>query len=117
MKQITPIKIYNIVGSGLCVDPEDADKIYGLVLNELKNDKRVNISFENVEVITTAFLNTAIGKLYNDFDEDFIIENIKYSELNPDYNELLSRVQVNAKLYFKNRETFESVIKETLAEV
>jgi len=66
------IKIYSITGSEFCVEAEDGEKVFMLIYKALKEKKKVELSFQNVELLTTAFLNSAIGKLYKDFTEQEI---------------------------------------------
>ena len=56
------IDIFNIVGQKDCTLPEDGDKVFNSLKRALEENKKIVISFQNVEKLTTAFLNNAIGK-------------------------------------------------------
>ncbi len=110
------INIINIVGSPFCVEADDGQKIYNLIVKSFKEKKRVVLSFLNVELLTTAFLNTAVGQLYKDFSEDFIKEHLSVEEISQSGKVSLKRVVETAKLFYKNPELMEQSIKEVLDE-
>jgi hypothetical protein len=64
------INVFNSVGNPFCVEVDDGQKINDLIVKVLKEGKKVKLSFQNVEMLTTAFLNSAVGQLYRDFSED-----------------------------------------------
>ncbi|HNW81502.1 MAG TPA: STAS-like domain-containing protein [bacterium] len=115
MKEIT-IKIFNTVGSSSCVAADDGQKVFDLIKEGLRKGQKILLSFQNVEFITTAFLNTAIGQLYRDFDENTIKNSLRVEHLSNDDMVRFKRVTDTAKLYYKNPEKLENSIKEVLGE-
>ncbi|MFA5519723.1 MAG: STAS-like domain-containing protein [Spirochaetota bacterium] len=115
MREIT-ISVFNIVGNPFCVDAEDGEKVYSLLKKALNEDQKIKISFQNVEMLTSAFLNTAIGQVYRDFKEDIIKSNLSVEYLSPEDMALLKRVNSTAKLYYKNPERMQNSIDEILGE-
>lgn len=67
-------------------------------------------------MLTSAFLNTAIGLLYKDFSEEDVKEYLKVADLSPTDTALLKRVVETAKMYYKNPERIEQSVKEILEE-
>ena len=112
----TKINIKNIVGSSVCVEAEDGQKVYNLIVKAFKEKKKVILSFLNVELLTTAFLNTAIGQLYKDFSEDFIKEHLSVKEMSQSGLVSLKRVVETAKIYYKDPDSIEQSIKDILGE-
>lgn len=110
------IDIFSIVGQKDCTLPEDGDKVFNALQRVLKEDKKVLISFKNVEKLTTAFLNNAIGKLYKEFDEEKIKQSLSVEEISDSGKVRLKRVVTNAKNYFKNPDKMRESIKEILGE-
>lgn len=55
------ISVYGIVGNSLCVSAKDGEKVYKKIREVLEKGKKVELSFLNVQLLTAAFLNTAIG--------------------------------------------------------
>ena len=67
-------------------------------------------------MLTSAFLNTAIGQLYRDFQEDSIRSSLSVEHLSSEDKALLKRVTSTAKLYYNDPERMENSIKEILGE-
>jgi len=115
MKEAININIYNVVGKNLCVEAEDGEKVFNLVKKALNSDKNVAISFKNIEMLTSAFLNTAIGQLYKYFSEEEIKSRLFIIDIEPEDRALLKRVISTAKLYYRNKnKEFEDSIKEIM---
>ncbi len=110
------VNVFNIVGYADCTLPEDGDKIYAILEKAIIENKKVLISFKNVERITSAFLNNAIGKLYGKFDENTLKQSLAIEEMSNSGKVLLKRVISTAKVYFKNPNKMKESIKEILGE-
>lgn len=108
--------VYQIVGSGLCIEVYDGKKVYDVIAKLLTQKKNVILSFMNVRVLTTSFLDSAIGLLYNDFSEEYIKKHLKIAELSPADIDLFKRVVENAKSFYKNPERLEQSVKEIIEE-
>ena len=106
--------IFGVVGSRLCVASGDGQKIYDRLEAAFKANQGIVLSFRNVTVLTSAFLNAAIGQLYGTFSEEQIRALLKVEDMEQDDLGLLKRVVDNAKLYFKNPEKFNQAVRETL---
>jgi len=110
------ISIINTVGSSFCIEAEDGQKVYVQIKKALDEKRKVIISFLNIEMLTTAFLNTAIGHLYNDYPEEVIKENLSVENLSPSGIVSLKRVIETAKLYYKNPDAMQNSINDILGE-
>ena len=108
------ISMFEIVGGSLCVASSDGQKIYDRLAAALKADRHVVISFNKVTTLTAAFLNAAIGQLYGTFSEEKIRSLLKVKDVGSVDLALLKRVVGNAKLYFKDPQKFDQVVRETL---
>ena len=60
------IGIYAITGDSFCVAAEDGEKVFAQIKKALLKGKKIDISFLNVKMLTSAFLNTSIGKVYGE---------------------------------------------------
>jgi hypothetical protein len=56
------LNIFAIVGDPFCVAAEDGEKVLNQIRTGFKGKKKITLSFQNVEMLTSAFLNTAVGK-------------------------------------------------------
>ena len=96
------ISIVNIIGDVHVFEAEEGEKVFNIIVKVLNEGKGVVISFLNVEFITTAFLNTAIGQLYKSYSEEFIKEYIEVEDISNSGFIALKRVVQTAKLYYKD---------------
>jgi hypothetical protein len=110
----TTLSIYQIVGNEICVEADDGVKVYDKIKVFLVQKKPVILSFLNVKMLTSAFLNTAIGQLYKDNSENDIKSLLSVKDLSSDYVQLLERVVKNAKQFYENPEKMEKSIQEAL---
>lgn len=104
------IDIKEVLGSSRAVSAEKGLIVYEKIFNEIDNGKVVELDFTNVTDLTTAFLNVAIGHLYNNFKPEQLnlqLRLINYSSLD---GYLIKKVIQRVKM--KNKELFEKNIKE-----
>jgi hypothetical protein len=92
----------------------DGEKVYKKIKEALDRNKRVELSFLNVELLTSAFLNAAIGKLYGDFSAEKIRKSLFLRSISAEDRELIKRVVSMAKMYYKDPELLAKAIKEFL---
>lgn len=113
MKNIE-ISIYSIVGNNFCVDSSDGEKVFDVIKIVLDEGNTVTLSFLNIDMLTSAFLNTAIGQLYGAFDWDKIKNSLSLKDISEDDKLLLKRVVTTAKAFYKNREKMEKIENDIL---
>ena len=110
------IRVYEVVGSPLCVASDDGQRVFEQIERSLREHRNVAVSFHNVESLTSAFLNAAIGQLYATFTPDQIRAALRVDDMQPDDLALLKRVVDTAKEYFKDPERFKRAAREVLGE-
>lgn len=108
------INIVNVVGDTYCVEADDGQKVYELIRKVFSENRKVVLSFLNVEMLTTAFLNTAIGQLYRDFSEEVIRENLSVENVSQSGLVSIKRVVDTAKLYYKDPDAMQRSIDDIL---
>lgn len=108
--------VFKIVGSPLCVASNDGIKVYEQVRDAIEHNHPVELSFKNVQSLTSAFLNAAIGQLYGKFTEQTIRTYVTTADMAPDDLTLLTRVEETAKAYFKDRERIQAAEKRALGD-
>lgn len=111
MEDIT-INIVNAIGDVYGVEAEDGQKVFELIVKAFNDKKKVILSFQNIEMLTTAFLNTSVGQLYKDHTEAFIKENLTVSDISESGKVALKRVVDTAKLFYKDPEALKRSIDE-----
>ncbi len=110
------ISIVGIVGSPFCVEAEDGQRVYELIRKAIFEKKKITVSFINVKMMTSAFLNTAIGQLYRDSTEDDIRNYLSVEDISEDDLVLLKRVVDTAKLFYNSGDEIGQTINEILGE-
>ena len=113
MEKSVTISVFEVIGSPLCVASDDGQKVYDRLVAALNENLRVSLSFRNVSALTSAFLNTAVGQLYGEFEEDQIRKLLQVENIEPDDIALLRRVVATAKQYFQDKTTFRQALLET----
>ena len=61
------ILISKIINGEFAVSPEDGKAVYELIYDQIKKKNKVDLDFTGIDIMTTAFLNNAIGALYKNF--------------------------------------------------
>ena len=111
------INIVNTIGDRFGVEAEDGQKVFDLIIKAFHDKKKVTLNFQNIEMLTTAFLNTAVGQLYKEYSEEYIKENLKLSKDMSDSSKVaLKRVVDTAKLFYKDPEALKRSIDEIIEE-
>jgi len=115
MKEIKII-IFVQISSSAAVSTDDGGLLFERIVKVLENDARVILDFHNIELITSTFLNAAIGQLYSKYDSPLLRKHLKVKNLaNEDLN-LLKKVVDRAKDYFKDKERMEKNISKVLGD-
>lgn len=113
----TPLSVTQIAGTGICVSLEDGNRVHERIFSQLQAGNRVILSFFGVTRMTTAFLNAAVGQLYNEFDDQTVRDLLVPEDGTPqDQLRLLKRVADNAKLFFANQERARAILSDELDE-
>jgi len=108
------IRVFEVVGSPLCVASDDGQKVHDQIAAALRAGRKVELSFQNVSSLTSAFLNAAIGQLYSEFSEEEIKANLSVIDASQDDLLLIKRVVDRAKEYFRDPAPFEMAAAEIL---
>ncbi len=110
------INIVNAVGDTFCIEAVDGEKVFALIKKALAEKRKVTLSFLNVEMLTTSFLNTAIGQLYRDFSDEYIKENLSVENISQSGLVSIKRVVDTAKLYYKDPDAMQRSINDILGD-
>lgn len=71
------LKVKEIIKTDMAVSVEDGDLLFEKIVEYVKNDINIELDFSELDLITTAFLNNAFGKLYSIFSPDTLNKHIK----------------------------------------
>jgi hypothetical protein len=101
---VAHVSVIAQVGSPICVAAEDGQRLNRAIAASIQRGDVVALSFKGVTRLTTAFLNAALGQLYNEFGEQQIREQIRIEDADAMALSLLKRVIDRAKIFFQNRD-------------
>lgn len=110
----TTINIVNTIGDVYGVEAEDGQKVYELVKKAIDGGHKVILSFLNIEMLTTAFLNTAIGQLYKDYSEEQVKLHLQVIDISDSGKVALKRVVDTAKLFYSDPDALQRSINDIL---
>ncbi len=113
MNEIT-IKVFEKVGSGAAVSSEIGRSIYSIIEGALEQGHIAVLDFENINIITSAFLNSSIGRLYHRYSSEELQSYVKLLNMSDDDRILLKKVTDRAKEYFLNKEKLDNIIDNSL---
>jgi hypothetical protein len=97
------LNVRDIVGSEICTSIEEGNKIFSLIKDAIDENKQITVSFDDVTVLTSDFVSSAIGQIYDHFNENTIREYFKCQGSDYDHFLLIKRVIANSKKHFKNK--------------
>lgn len=103
------IIIQEIINGDIAVSTSDGDLIYNLLNEYLLSNKTITVDFAGISIMTTAFLNAAIGQLYSNpaFTDAFLNKYLNLKNVEKDDRILFSEVVKRAKEYFRDKDRFD----------
>lgn len=108
------IQVRTVINSPFCIDAADGQKIYELLHKALTEKKAVTLSFKGIELLITAFLNTAVGQLFKDFTEEEINLYLSKTDLDVQFEPVWDKVITGAPIFYAHQEKMENDIKDVL---
>lgn len=100
------IRLVDLAGDDYCVDLDDAERARDALAVLLRDHAELELSFEGVNLVTTAFLNVAIGELYGEFPIDDLQVRLQPVDIAPDDRALWELVVHRAVDFYRDPEGF-----------
>jgi len=104
---IMHLLVKDIINSELAVSADDGNKVFDNINSALKERSIVELDFKGVTIMITAFLNSAIGRLYETYQSDFLNDYLKLVNVAPEDRILFRKVVQRAQEYFLDKKGFE----------
>ena len=101
------IKINEVIDGNFAVTTDDGNLVFNLIDKNLSNHVKVKLDFSEIVVLTTAFLNAAIGQLYSKYKSEEISPYLKLINVADEDKILFKKVTERAKEYFADKKGFE----------
>ncbi|WP_310603358.1 STAS-like domain-containing protein [Anaerosporobacter sp.] len=94
------LKIIDVIGTKAADDDSKGNVAFNKISELSQSNKEILVDFEGVELVNTAFLNNAIGKLFNPREFDLVKCQIRIINLSDDMMTLLKESVKVAKLKY-----------------
>ena len=78
------IQLIETIGSD-CTSLDQGEKVYRLLLGELKDKKTVEVGFQGVETLFSPFLMGCMGKLLGHFEKEVLMQRLAFCNISPDH--------------------------------
>ena len=105
--EVQQLKIIDIIHRETAVSSDDGDIVYTLIISYFKKKCIVVLDFSGITILTTAFLNSAIGQLYNTYSSGQLNTRLRLKNVANEDKILFKKVIERAKEYFANKKGFE----------
>jgi len=99
--------VKEIINGDAAVSSDDGDILYTRIIESIRANYTVSLDFSGISIMTTAFLNSAIGQLYNDYTSEQLNNSLKLENVAEEDKILFKKVIERAKEYFFNKKGFE----------
>lgn len=108
------IKISEHTATNLAVAADEGEKVYQMIVKLLSDYQTIVLDFSDIALLTTAYLNGAIGQLYKDYTSQDLSERLKLVNVSQDDLILFKKVTNRAKEFYKNEETFGQTVQSVI---
>lgn len=108
------IKINNYITLNQGITPDEGKPLYEIIAKNLAGGNHVKLDFDGVSLLTTAFLNVAIGTLYKDYSSEQLNSMLDIVNIDNDMAARIKKVTTNAKAFYENQERFNEIVEEVL---
>jgi hypothetical protein len=114
MSEPIQIRVLDVIGRPLAVDTADGQRVHDKIAPLLRDGTKVLLSFDGINMVITAFLNTAIGQLYGEFPEDKVDSLVEVRNLLPVFQSTLDKSYELSKAFFRNPDRLKKAIQEVM---
>lgn len=94
------------------VTPDEGKPICDKIKDYFNQGEVVELNFAGVKLMTTAFLNVAIGDLYGEFSSEVLKEKLKIVNISDDDARRIKKVTDTAKLFYADKESFNKSVED-----
>lgn len=101
------LRIKDIIRGDFAVTTDDGDSVFKILDGYFEKGEKTILDFSEIYILTTAFLNAALGQLYSKYTSEDIAAHLKLENVNDSDKLLFKTVTQRAKEYFANKEEFE----------
>ncbi len=115
MANIT-IKVNDYLTCNKGITPDEGEQIFKELTIAFSKGQKVVLDFVGVEMMTTAFLNVAIGKLYETNTSEELKDKLSFDHLSDATAFRIKKVTDNAKAFYSDENKFNQSVETVLNE-
>jgi STAS-like domain of unknown function (DUF4325) len=108
------VQLNEMIGSE-CVSLDQGEKVYRLLLGELKEQRTVEVDFQEVQTLFSPFLMGCMGKLLGHFEKEILMQRLTLCNISPDHlktvNEFIDRAEAQSTEQ-ENLQTMKDLFEE-----
>ena len=108
------IEVTDVINSNIAISVKTGKVLFEHIFPILEKHQGIVLDFKGVTDLTTAFLNYAIGKLYQSFSSDELNNLITFENLSNLDSFLIQQVIERVKLQQENEEQLYNTLKENI---
>lgn len=110
------VNVRDVIDKNIAMSTEDGQKLFEVLYAILKSKEKVQLSFANIDILISHFLNESIGGLYEKFDNwDILDKAIECVNMEKDDLDLLiEKVIPTAKVHYKDVKRSEKIEADIL---
>jgi hypothetical protein len=106
--------VKDIIEGDTAVSTDDGDVVFQKINEIVKNNEVAELDFSDINIMTTAFLNAAIGQLYSHYTSNQLNSMLKLVNVADDDRILFKKVIARAKEFFSNKKGFEDSANQAI---
>ncbi|MEE8259962.1 MAG: STAS-like domain-containing protein [Nitrospinaceae bacterium] len=108
------VQLIETIGSE-CTSLDQGEKVYHLLLGELKEKKSVEVDFQGVQTLFSPFLMGCLGKLLGHFEKEILMQRLGFCNISPGHlktvNEFIDRAEAQSTEQ-ENLQTMKELFEE-----
>lgn len=113
-KTFKNIKVLEVINRDSAVSSDDGENVYTNIIDAITEGFIVELDFSGITLMTTAFLNSAIGQLYSKFSSEELNTSLKLKNVAQEDGILFKKVIDRAKQYQANKKGFEDSANDAI---
>ncbi|MCO5950856.1 STAS-like domain-containing protein [Mucilaginibacter flavidus] len=107
------LNIRETIGGDSALTPTSGELIYNIIQKEIGTNSAIDLDFKGIEIITSAFLNAAVGRLYAKYSSEELNALLHIKNISSDDLSILKKVIERAKEYFIDKRSFNERMDQT----
>ncbi len=112
--KVVSLKISDYTSLNNAVSTEEGEKVNQYIREALKRADIVELDFSGIVLLTTAFLNGAIGQLYSTYSSEELGRKLRLVHVDKEDLPRFKKVIERAKVFYREPEMYNDVVNNVL---